>query len=143
MTWVPTFLVKAGGLSMSQMAVVGATIYGVYAVSTAVAGTVSDQWIRAGASATRVRSAVSSLCSGATRLCRSWRRCWRRLPCDFPGYGAQHDRQSERTSWFLRVRGGSRHVWARPTARGAGRERHGLRSCRPADAEHRGHDRVL
>jgi MFS family permease len=63
MTWLPTFLVKAGGLSMSQMALVGAAIYGVYAVSTAVAGTVSDRWIRAGASATRVRKAFS-LASG-------------------------------------------------------------------------------
>jgi MFS family permease len=54
-TWLPTFLVKAGGFTISQMAVIGGAIYGIYAVSTAIAGAASDRWIRHGGSVTRVR----------------------------------------------------------------------------------------
>jgi len=54
-TWLPTFLVKAGGFTVSQMAGIGAVIYGIYAVTTALAGAASDRWIRRGGSATRVR----------------------------------------------------------------------------------------
>ena len=57
MMWLPTFLVKAGGFTVSQMAVIAAIIYGVYAVTTASAGVVSDRWIARGATATRVRKA--------------------------------------------------------------------------------------
>ena len=53
--WLPTYLVKAGGFTVTRMAGIGAFIYGVYAVSTALSGMVSDRWIRQGASATRVR----------------------------------------------------------------------------------------
>lgn len=52
-TWLPTFLVKGGGFTVSQMAGIGAIIYGVYAVSTAVAGAASDRWIRHGGSPLR------------------------------------------------------------------------------------------
>ena len=38
MTWLPTFLVKAGGFTVSQMAWIGRAIYGIYAVTTALAG---------------------------------------------------------------------------------------------------------
>jgi MFS family permease len=55
LTWLPTFLVKAGGFTVAQMAGIGAAIYGIHGVATAVAGAVSDQWIRRGASATLVR----------------------------------------------------------------------------------------
>ena len=58
MTWLPTFLVKAGGFTVSQMAGIAATIYGVDAVITAAAGVVSDRWIARGATATRVRKAL-------------------------------------------------------------------------------------
>jgi MFS family permease len=53
--WLPTFLVKAGGFTIPEMASIGAAIYGVYALTTALAGALSDQWIRRGASTTRVR----------------------------------------------------------------------------------------
>jgi MFS family permease len=59
-TWLPTFLIKAGGFTVSQMAGIGAAIYGVYAVATALAGVLSDRWIRKGASTTLVRA----LCAG-------------------------------------------------------------------------------
>ena len=54
-TWLPTFLVKAGGFTVSQMAWIGAAIYGIYAVATALAGAASDRWILRGGSPTRVR----------------------------------------------------------------------------------------
>jgi MFS family permease len=54
-TWLPTFLVKAGGFTVPQMAGIGAAIYGIYATVTALAGALSDRWIRQGATTTRVR----------------------------------------------------------------------------------------
>jgi MFS family permease len=54
-TWLPSFLVKAGGFAIEEMAVIGGAIYGVYGVATAIAGTVSDHWIRRGGSVNRVR----------------------------------------------------------------------------------------
>jgi MFS family permease len=54
-TWLPTFLVRAGGFTLSKMAGIGAVIYGIYAVATVVAGAASDRWIRRGGSVTRVR----------------------------------------------------------------------------------------
>jgi len=69
-TWLPTFLVKAGGFTVSQMAGIGAAIYGVYAVSTALAGAVSDRWIRHGGSTTLVRKtfALSSAIGAAVTI---------------------------------------------------------------------------
>ena len=55
MTWLPTFLVKAGGFTVPQMAGIGFAIYGIYAAATALAGALSDRWIRHGGSATLVR----------------------------------------------------------------------------------------
>ena len=72
LTWLPTFLVKAGGFSVSQMAGIGAAIYGIYAASTAIAGAASDRWIRRGASPTRVRKTfvlAASLGAAVTIAC--------------------------------------------------------------------------
>ena len=55
LTWLPTYLVKAGGFSVTAMSGIAAAIYGTYAVTTALAGVVSDRWIRDGGSPTRVR----------------------------------------------------------------------------------------
>src|SRR6185295_14712822 len=55
LTWLPSFLVKAGGFTVSEMAGIGAAIYGIYAVATVLAGAASDRWIRRGGSATLVR----------------------------------------------------------------------------------------
>jgi len=63
MTWLPTFLVKAGGFTIAQMAWIGFTIYGIYALVTALAGALSDRWIRHGGSATLVRKTFA-LASG-------------------------------------------------------------------------------
>ena len=56
-TWLPTFLVKAGGFSVSEMAWIVATIYAVYSVTAVAAGILSDRWIASGGSPTRVRKA--------------------------------------------------------------------------------------
>ena len=67
-TWLPTFLVKAGGFTVSQMAGVGAAIYGIYAVATAMAGTVSDRWIHRGASTTFVRKTFALTSAAGTAV---------------------------------------------------------------------------
>ena len=67
MTWLPIFLVKAGGFTVSQMAWIGAVIYGTYALATVLAGAASDRWIRRGGAVTRVRKTfVLTSAFGAT-----------------------------------------------------------------------------
>ena len=46
---------KAGGFTVTAMSGIAAAIYGTYAVTTALAGVLSDRWIREGGSPTRVR----------------------------------------------------------------------------------------
>jgi MFS family permease len=58
LTWLPLILVKAYGYSVAVMAQIGAGVYAVYAVSSALMGWVSDRWIMAGASANRVRKTL-------------------------------------------------------------------------------------
>ena len=55
LTWLPLYLVKARGLSLSQMAWIGALIYCVQALTSVVGGWASDRWIVVGASPTLVR----------------------------------------------------------------------------------------
>jgi MFS family permease len=55
MTWLPSFLVKAGGFTVTEMAKIAAVIFGLYGVTMATSGAASDRWIRRGASATLVR----------------------------------------------------------------------------------------
>jgi MFS family permease len=72
-TWLPMFLVKAGGFTISQMAGIGGAIYGIYAGATALAGVLSDAWIRRGASATLARKtfAVTSAAGAAVTIAAS------------------------------------------------------------------------
>ena len=53
--WLPLYLVNARGFSVAEMSVVGGVIYVVYAISAQLTGLVSDMWMRAGGSSTRVR----------------------------------------------------------------------------------------
>jgi sugar phosphate permease len=55
MSWLPLYLVKARGFSVSGMAELGGLIYVFYAASAHATGLISDRWMRAGASDTRVR----------------------------------------------------------------------------------------
>jgi MFS family permease len=58
LTWLPLFLVKAHGYSVSLMAEIGAGVYAVHAVSSALTGWGSDRWIVAGASPNRVHKTL-------------------------------------------------------------------------------------
>lgn len=54
-SWLPLYLVKERGFSMSEMAAAGGLIYGVYAASSLTAGWLTDRWMKAGASDTLAR----------------------------------------------------------------------------------------
>jgi MFS family permease len=54
-SWLPLYLVKARGFTVSQMAELGGVIYLVYAASSFITGWVSDRAMARGASSTRVR----------------------------------------------------------------------------------------
>ena len=54
-SWLPLYLVKSRGFSLSQMAELGGLIYLVYAASSIVTGWLSDRWLAAGGSVTQVR----------------------------------------------------------------------------------------
>jgi sugar phosphate permease len=58
MTWLPTFLVKSAGFSVTRMGQIGAVIFGIYSLSVVSMGTLSDVWARHGASLTRVRKTL-------------------------------------------------------------------------------------
>jgi MFS transporter, ACS family, D-galactonate transporter len=55
-TWLPFYLVRERGYSMSGMAKVGGSMLLTTAVSALVCGKLSDRWILAGATPTRVRT---------------------------------------------------------------------------------------
>ena len=54
-TWLPTYLVKERGFTMSHMAYVGALAFCVTGIATIITGTVADRAIARGATPTRVR----------------------------------------------------------------------------------------
>ena len=53
-SWLPLYLVKARGFSMGEMAEVGGVIYVIHAGSAQITGWLSDRWMTAGATKTRV-----------------------------------------------------------------------------------------
>ena len=54
-SWLPLYLVKARGLSITHMAEISGLIYVVYATSSFLTGRLSDRWIQSGGNANRVR----------------------------------------------------------------------------------------
>jgi MFS family permease len=58
LAWLPLFLVKERGFSMTEMAQIGGMIYLLQAVSSIVFGRLSDRWIAAGATPTRARKTM-------------------------------------------------------------------------------------
>jgi MFS family permease len=58
LSWLPVYLVKARGVSMAEMAQLGAGVYLLSAVTSVFTGWGSDRWLRAGASANRVRKSI-------------------------------------------------------------------------------------
>lgn len=68
LTWLPYYLVRERGFSMNEMAKIGGAIMLVAALSALCSGRLSDRWIAAGASTTRVRRrfmVIGGLWSGA------------------------------------------------------------------------------
>ena len=57
-SWLPTYLVKARGFTVPQMAELGGGIYLVYAVSCLTVGWICDRWMAAGGSDNRVRKTM-------------------------------------------------------------------------------------
>ncbi|HKH98700.1 MAG TPA: MFS transporter [Candidatus Sulfotelmatobacter sp.] len=60
-TWLPFYLVRGRGFSMTHMARVGGLVFLLYAVSSVIFGKLSDRWIAAGATPTRVRKSLAIL----------------------------------------------------------------------------------
>jgi MFS family permease len=55
LSWIPLYLVKARGISVTHMAEIGGLIYLAYSASICFAGWLSDRLVRSGANASRVR----------------------------------------------------------------------------------------
>lgn len=60
-TWLPLYLVKSRGFSMSEMSELGAMLYVLYAISTQTSGLISDRWMALGGSSTRVRKTIITI----------------------------------------------------------------------------------
>jgi len=69
LSWLPLYLVKAHGYSVSQMAELGGAVYVLSAMMSVIAGVVSDRWMASGASSNRVRKAMIGLASGVAIAC--------------------------------------------------------------------------
>lgn len=57
-SWLPLYLVKTRGFTVSEMAALGGAIYVIYAASSMATGYFSDRWMAAGGSSNRVRKTV-------------------------------------------------------------------------------------
>ena len=70
LTWLPLVLVRAQGLRVDQMAVLGAGVYALQAVSAPVTGWACDRLIRRGYDATRVLKSemIAGLCGVALSM---------------------------------------------------------------------------
>jgi MFS family permease len=66
LTWLPLYLVNGRHFSMQRMGIVGGSIFQIAAASSLVCGRLSDRWISAGSTATKVRKA--SLVTGTTSI---------------------------------------------------------------------------
>ena len=62
LSWMPLYLVKARGYSVSHMAELGGAIYLAYAASNAACGWLTDRWIAAGGDPNRVRKTAAVAC---------------------------------------------------------------------------------
>lgn len=70
LTWLPLFLVNAQGFRMDQMAVIGAAIYALQAISAPATGWICDRLIQEGAAPSRVLKAaiIVGLCGVAVPM---------------------------------------------------------------------------
>jgi cyanate permease len=68
-TWLPLYLVKARGLTVTEMAELAGLIYLIYALSVELSGLVADRRMRASASGTRVRKSFCIAGHSGVTLC--------------------------------------------------------------------------
>jgi ACS family D-galactonate transporter-like MFS transporter len=68
-TWLPSYLRRGRHFSMDEMARAGGSIFLIFAVSSLVGGKISDRWIAAGASPTRVRKTMLGVGSAGLGVC--------------------------------------------------------------------------
>jgi ACS family D-galactonate transporter-like MFS transporter len=68
-TWLPSYLRRGRHFSMDEMAQVGGLIFLLFAISAMVSGKLSDRWIAAGASTTRVRKSLLGVGSFGVGIC--------------------------------------------------------------------------
>ena len=61
LSWLPLYLVKSQGFSISAMAQLGGVVYGLATLICLAGGWLADRWIAAGAATSRVRLAM--ICS--------------------------------------------------------------------------------
>lgn len=61
LTWLPTYLKRGRGFSMDEVAKYGGLLFLMSAISALLWGKLSDQWIKAGATPTRVRKACLTI----------------------------------------------------------------------------------
>ncbi len=61
-SWLPIYLVKVQGYSMSAMAGIGAAVYLSYAAGAVLGGQLTDRWIAAGATPNRARKTLMVVC---------------------------------------------------------------------------------
>jgi MFS family permease len=71
MSWLPVYLVKDRGFSLSAMAQIGAGVYILAALASVLTGWVSDRWLTAGASSNRVRGTAMLTGFAGIAVCMS------------------------------------------------------------------------
>jgi len=62
LSWLPLYLVKSHGYSITEMARLGGIVYGLSTVVCLGSGWIADHWISAGSSLSRVRMTMICLC---------------------------------------------------------------------------------
>ena len=69
LSWLPLYLVKSHGYSISEMARLGGIVYGLSTVACLSSGWIADRWISAGSSSRRVRMTMICLCQFIWLMC--------------------------------------------------------------------------
>ena len=69
LSWLPLYLVKSQGFSITEMARLGGVVYGLATVVSLGSGWISDRWISARSSVSRVRMTAICLCQFTWLTC--------------------------------------------------------------------------
>ena len=69
LSWLPLYLVKSHGYSITEMARLGGVVYGLATVVCLGSGWISDRWISAGSTLSRVRMTMICLCQFIWLVC--------------------------------------------------------------------------